>query len=144
MSEQQRAGTGQISASYEEAAADGGRRYPTCTTLTDLVFMLNDGAFNQNAADKLGEFAANMEQLGIDTAKKVKGKITLTIEVEREADGGVYFFPPTLVTKLPPERNSRTIGWVTAENHFTPNQPNQGNLFGTVRDVSAPREVRGI
>ncbi len=144
MSEQQTAGTGQIPTSFEEVAADGGRRYPKCTTLTDLVFMLNDGAFNQSAADKLGEFAANMEELGVDTGKKVKGKITLTIDVEREADGGIYFFTPTLVTKLPPERNSRTIGWVTSDNHFTPNQPNQGNLFGTVREVGAARDIRTL
>ena len=144
MTEQQLAGDGQISASYEETAADGGKRYPQVTTLTDLIFMLNDGAFNQTAADKLGEFAAGMETLGCDTGKKVKGKITLTVEVEREADGGVYFFTPTLVTKLPPERNSRTIGWVTKDNHFTPNQPNQGNLFGTVREVGGPVNIRSL
>lgn len=144
MTEQQDADTGQFFASYEESAADGGRRYPQVTTLTDLVFMLNDGAFNQTAADKLGEFAAAMEELGCDTGKKVKGQIKLVIDVEREADGGIYFFTPALTTKLPPERNGRTIGWVTKDNHFTPNQPNQGNLFGTVREVGVTRDVRSI
>lgn len=143
MSEQQQAGTGQLSASFEENAADGSRRFPQVTTLTDLIFMLNDGAFNQDSVDDLAPFAAAMEELGCDTGKKVKGKVTLTIEVEREADG-IYFFTPTMATKLPPKKNQRTIGWVTKDNHFTPNQPNQGNLFGTMRDVSAARETRGI
>lgn len=143
MNEQPSAGAGHPPASYEESAADGTRRFPQVTTLTDLIFMLNDGAFNMNSADKLGEFAADMETMGCETEKKVKGKVVLTIEVEREADG-IYFFTPSIVTKLPPEKNQRTIGWVTKDNHFTPNQPNQGNLFGTMRDVSGPREVRSI
>lgn len=131
--------TGEI---IEERAADGGRRYPSVTTLTDLIAMLNDGAFNQDCADKLQEFSADMEELGVDTGKKVKGKITLTIEVEREHDG-VYFFTPQLTLKLPPEKVGRTIGWVTDDNRFTPNKPGQGNLFGTIREITAePRTVR--
>ena len=126
----------------ETQAADGGRRYPAVTTLTDLIFMLNDGAFNQNSTDKLGPFAADMEELGCDTGKKVKGKITLTIEVEREADG-VYFFTPSMKVSLPPEKVGRTIGWVTDDNRFTPNKPGQGHLFGTVREVTTTqRDVR--
>lgn len=130
-------------ADFEETgAADGGRRYPSVTTLTDLIHMLNDGTFNQNCADKLRGFSADMEELGCDTGKKVKGKITLTIEVEREHDG-VYFFTPQLALKLPPEKVSRTIGWVTDDNRFTPNKPGQGNLFGTVREITVePTVVR--
>jgi hypothetical protein len=132
--------TGEI---IEERAADGGRRYPAATTMTDRVAMLNDGAFNQNCADKLQSFSADMEERGVDTGKKVKGKITLTIEVEREHDG-VYFFTPDLQFKLPPEKVSRTIGWVTDDNRFTPNKPGQGNLFGTIREITVDaRTVRG-
>jgi len=131
--------TGEV---FEDRAADGSQRYPAVTTMTDLIFMLNDGEFNQRCSDKLGAFAADMEELGCDTGKKVKGKIVLLVDVEREHDG-VYFFTPTLSVKLPPEKNGRTIGWVTAENRFTPNKPGQGNLFGTVREISNPaRTVR--
>ena len=131
--------TGEV---FETRSADGGYRYPSATTLTDFVFMLNDGAFNQDAADKLKELAEGLEELGCDTGKKVKGKLTLNVEVEREVDG-VYFFTPQLVVKLPPEKVQRTIGWVTGDNKFTPNKPNQGNLFGTVREIAAePRIVR--
>jgi len=132
--------TGEI-IEHEQIAADGGRRYPSVTTMTDLVHMLNDGQFNHDCAESLQEFAEKLECLGIDTEKKQKGKITLSIEVERESDG-IYFFKPTLTFKLPPEQHGRTIGWLTHDNRFTPNKPNQGNLFGTVRDVSQDRDVK--
>lgn len=125
----------------EIQAADGSPRYPSVTTMTDLVHMLNDGQFNADCADNLKSFAADMEERGCDSGKKVKGKIALTIEVEREHDG-VYFFTPQLKLTLPPENHGRTIGWVTEDNRFTPNKPRQGNLFGTVRDVSTSHEVR--
>lgn len=130
--------TGEIT---ETAAADGSQRYPSVSTLTDLIHMLGDGQFNADCAPKLQTFSADMEELGCDSGKKVKGKITLTIDVEREHDG-VYFFTPHLALKLPPENHGRTIGWVTEDNRFTPNKPRQGNLFGTMRDVTPSREIR--
>lgn len=127
----------------ETKAADGSSRYPAVTQLTDLIFMLNDGQFNADCADKLKTFAADLEERGIEDGKKVKGKITLTIEVDREHDG-VYFFTPDIKLATPREKHGRTIGWVTPENRFTPNKPNQGNLFGTVRDVTPTRTVRDV
>lgn len=127
---------------HEQTAADGGRRYPSVTTLTDLVHMLNDGQFNADCAHDLQEMTETMEEVGGAAGAKIKGKITLTIDVERQHDG-VYFFTPVLKIALPQEKAPRTIGWATADNRFTPNKPHQGNLFGTVRDVNATREVRG-
>jgi|GEM_PF-586702 len=141
MTEQQSADTGRLPA-FEEGAADGRARYPAVTTLTDLIQMLNDGKFNQDCIDKLGEFSADMEEMGCETDRKVKGKIVLTIEVDRETDG-IYFFTPSIDFKLPKEKGQRTIGWVTSDNRFTPNKPHQGNLFGTIREVGGERTVRG-
>ena len=129
--------TGEV---IETIAADGGRRYPAVTTLTDLVLMLSDGQFNADCAHDLQQFAEGLECLGNDTGKKQKGKITLTVEVEREYDG-IYFFTPSLTLKLPQEKGARTIGYLTPDNRFTPNRPNQGNLFGTIRDVTPSRRV---
>lgn len=140
MTENSTAATGVID---ETSAADGTRRYPSVTQLTDLIFMLNDGAFNADCADKLKHFAEELEERGIEDGKKVKGKITLTIEVDREHDG-VYFFTPDIKLSTPREKHGRTIGWVTPDNRFTPNKPNQGNLFGTVRDVTPTRTVRDV
>lgn len=146
MTDQRPADDGRISAFEtpvdEERAADGRARYPAVSTLTDLIKMLNDGAFDQDCSDKLREFSADMEEMGYDTDRKVKGKIVLTIEVDRETDG-IYFFTPAIKFKLPDEKGQRTIGWVTGDNRFTPNKPNQGNLFGTIREVGGDRAVRG-
>lgn len=126
----------------ETRAADGTARYPSVTTLTDLILMLRDGEFNLEVADEIKRFSEEMESRGCETERKVKGKITVSIEVERDVDG-VYFFTPDLTTKLPKQPYGRTIGWVTGDNRFTPNKPNQGNLFGTMRDVSAGKtEIR--
>mgnify|MGYP001388108977 CR=1 FL=1 len=111
----------------EIQAADGGARYPAVTTMTDLIHMLGDGQFNADCAPKLKVFAEEMECIGCDTGKKVKGKITLSIEVEREHDG-VYFFTPQIKTALPPENHGRTIGWVTEDNRF-PEQAAPGQPF---------------
>lgn len=135
--------TGEITDVDETRAADGTRRYPAATTLTDMIHMLGDGQFNRDSADKLSEFAEAIEEMGCDAGKKVKGKITLTIDVEREHDG-VYFFTPALVTKLPTEKGERTIGWVTEDNKFSPNRPRQGQLFGTIREVTIDQDVRRI
>ncbi len=129
--------TGEV---FETAAADGRIRYPSVSTLTDLILMLNDGAFNQDCADKLQAFSADMEEIGCDTERKVKAKITLTIDVDRETDG-IYFFTPAIDFKLPKEKGQRTIGWVTGDNRFTPNKPGQGNLFGTIREIAGDARV---
>lgn len=126
----------------ETSAADGSARYPSVTTLTDLIFMLSDGQFNADCAHELQEMTETMEEVGGSAGAKVKGKITLSIEVERQHDG-VYFFTPSLKIATPVEKEARTIGWATPDNRFTPNKPHQGNLFGTVRDVTPAREVRG-
>lgn len=126
----------------ETRAADGTARYPAVTTMTDLIQMLRDGQFNLDVAEDIQKFSEAMEERGCETERKVKGKITLTIDVERETDG-IYFFTPDLTFKLPKVPHGRTIGWVTGDNRFTPNKPHQGNLFGTMRDVSAGKsEIR--
>ena len=131
--------TGEV---IETLAADGRQRYPKVTTLTDLIHMLGDGEFNQICAEKIKDFSTELEARGCDEGKKVKGKVSLSIDVERDPDG-VYFFTPQIAFKLPTEKHPRTIGWVTADNEFTPNKPNQGNLFGTMRDVTGTaRTVR--
>ncbi len=85
----------------EERAADGGRRYPAASTLSDLLMMLKDGQFNADSSEPLREFATKLEAVGIDTGKKAKGKITLTIDVEFDADREFSVLTPSLAFKLP-------------------------------------------
>jgi len=134
-------GTGEV---YETNAADGGQRYPAASTLSDLVIMLKDGQFNADSREPLCEFAEKLEAAGVDTNRKVKGKITLTIDVEFDPDREFSVLTPSLAFKLPIEKHGATIAWVTRDGRLTPNKPNQGNLFGTIREVGAePRTIRG-
>lgn len=133
--------TGEV---YEERAADGGRRYPAANTLTDLVMMLRDGQFNADSAEKLKEFASKLEALGVDSGKKAKGKIVLTIDVDFDPDKEVSFLTPTLTFKLPAEKAGTTIAWFTDDHTLTPNKPRQGHLFGTIRQIDGEaRTIRG-
>lgn len=128
----------------EERAADGGLRYPAASTLSDLVLMLKDGQFNADSSAPLREFASKLEAVGIDTGKKAKGKITLTIDVEFDADREFSVLTPSLAFKLPVEKHGATVAWFTSDGRLSPNKPNQGNLFGTIREVTTePRVVRG-
>lgn len=128
----------------EERAADGGRRYPAASTLSDLLMMLKDGQFNADSSEPLREFATKLEAVGIDTGKKAKGKITLTIDVEFDADREFSVLTPSLAFKLPVEKHGATVAWFTSDGRLSPNKPNQGNLFGTIREITTEtRAVRG-
>lgn len=133
--------TGEI---IEEHAADGGRRYPAASTLSDLILMLKDGQFNADSCEPLKEFAQKLEAVGIDTGKKAKGKITLTIDVEFDHDREFSVLTPSLAFKLPVEKHGATVAWFTSDGRLSPNKPNQGNLFGTIREITTEaRVVRG-
>lgn len=128
----------------EERAADGGRRYPAASTLSDLLLMLKDGQFNADSSEPLREFATKLEAVGVDTGKKAKGRITLTIDVEFDADREFSVLTPSLAFKLPVEKHGATVAWFTSDGRLSPNKPNQGNLFGTIREITTEnRAVRG-
>ncbi len=137
MTEQVDPATGEIL----EVAADGVPRYPAANTLSDLVLMLRDGQFNADSADTLREFAGKLEAIGVDTGRKAKGKIVLTIEVDFEPEREFSVLTPTLVVKLPTEKHGQTVAWFTHDNRLTPNKPRQGHLFGAMRDVTAGARI---
>lgn len=144
MTDQQPAGTGQISAPYEETAADGNRRHPAASTLSDLILMLKDGAFNADSVEPLQEFATKLEAAGIDGSCKVKGKIALVIDVEFDPTREFSVLTPSLAFKLPVAKHGATVAWFTSDGRLSPNKPRQGNLFGTIREISTEdRAVRG-
>ncbi len=125
-------------------AADGGRRYPAAATLSDLILMLKDGQFNADSTEPLREFATKLEAAGIDGSRKVKGKIVLSIEVEFDPAREFSVLTPSLKITLPVEKHGATVAWFTSDGRLSPNKPRQGNLFGTIREVTTEaRVVRG-
>jgi hypothetical protein len=133
--------TGEV---FERTAADGGLRFPAANTLSDLLLMLKDGQFNADTAKPLTEFATKLEAVGIDSDRKVKGKVQLTLEIEFDPGREFSVVTPSLKFTLPVEKYGATVAWFTSDGRLSPNKPNQGNLFGTIREVSSgPRNVRG-
>ena len=131
--------TGEI---IETKAADGGQRYPAAHSLADFIRMQEDGQFDADVAFDLNELAADLEQLAQDTGQgKVKAQLNIKIDIIREP-AGLYVFAAQHTIKRPSEKRKQSVGWVTEDNKFTPNKPRQGNLFGSVRDVTPRREVR--
>lgn len=124
-------------------AADGGRRIPAANTLGEFLRMLEDGQFDADVAFDLKELAADMENLAIAGGnRKLDAELTIKVKISR-TDDGLYFFAASHAIKRPKEVRPRSVGWLTDDHRFTPNKPHQGNLFGTVRDVTARRDVRG-
>lgn len=131
--------TGEI---LEQRPADGGQRHPAAHSLADFIRMQEDGQFDADVAFDLNELAGELEELAEATGQgKLKAKLTITIDIQREP-AGHYVFAAKHAIKRPEEKRRQSVGWVTEENKFTPNKPRQGNLFGTVRDVTPRREVR--
>lgn len=128
----------------ELQAADGGMRYPAASSISDLLLLLRDGQFNADSVEPMRDFATKLEALGIDGSRKVKGKITVNIEVEFDPSREFSVLRPSLAFKLPTEKHGETVAWFTSDGRLSPNKPRQGNLFGTIREVSTePRTVRG-
>lgn len=122
-------------------AADGGRLHPTCNSLADFVRMLEDGQFDADVTSDLRDLAEALEDLFMAQGGKLKATLNIKIELTREIDG-YYLIAASHSIKKPTENRKRSLAWLTDNNLFTPNKPNQGSLFGTVRDVSARRNVR--
>ncbi|QUT04027.1 hypothetical protein KFK14_12810 [Sphingobium phenoxybenzoativorans] len=131
--------TGEI---IEQVAADGGQRYPAAHSLADFIRMQEDGQFDADVAFDLNELAADLEELAEASGQgKLKATLNIKIEIARDP-AGFYVFAASHTIKRPTEKRKQSVGWVTEDNKFTPNKPRQGNLFGTVRDVTPRREVR--
>lgn len=131
--------TGEI---IEQRAADGGQRYPAAHSLADFIRMQEDGQFDADVAFELNELAGDLEELAEATGQgKLKAQLQITVDIVRDP-AGFYVFSANHKIKRPVEKRKQSVGWVTEDNKFTPNKPRQGNLFGTVRDVTPRREVR--
>lgn len=125
-------------------AADGTRRHPAARSLSQFIQMLEDGQFDADVAVDLQELAADLENIAMANGnnQRVNAELNIKVKISRRPEG-IYVFDASHTIKRPKETRSGTVGWVTDDNLFTPNKPHQGNLFGTIRDVTPAREVRG-
>lgn len=124
-------------------AADGSRSMPAAHSLADFLRMLNQGEFDAEVSDALIAHNEEIENIVLNqgVAAKIKSKLTITVDIERTADG-FYLLSPDFAIKMPKIKRQRTLSYLTGDNKFTPNAPRQGQLFGQIRDVTPARVIR--
>lgn len=128
----------------ETRAADGGQRYPAARSLAEYIRMLEDGQFDADVAYDMKQLVTELEELAETTGQgRLKAKLTIQVEITRDPSG-FYVSGATYNIKKPAQKRRQTVMWVTDDGAFTPNKPNQGNLFGNVRVVTPTREVRTV
>jgi hypothetical protein len=120
-------------------AADGRRRNPGAHSLADFFRMIEAGAFDRDVAEALLGAAAKMEDYAAESGAKIKATLTVAVEIVRDPDG-LYFLTGSYKIKLPEPKRPRSLAWLTDDNRFTPNKPNQSQLFGELRDVTPKRD----
>jgi hypothetical protein len=115
-----------------------------CNTFAEFLAILNDGEFHQDLSKQLEELNAELNNAAADTGGKAKGRLTITLDFLLK--GGVFEIDQDFTVKLPKVKRPSTVAWSTRDNHFTPQNPKQGALFGPreVRDVTVDAAVRTV
>lgn len=126
----------------ETRAADGGMMPHAAMNAGDALNMIEDGQFSADLHEQLVDLAATMSDQAAMTGKKVKGKVTITLDFENE--GGVFRAVGKFAVKKPELPRRPTLLWTNERNAFQRSQPRQGGFFG-VREVEVPKgDVRVI
>lgn len=113
-------------------AADGRPVRHAASTFGQFVAFLEDGQFDADVATDLKDMAATLQDLAGQQGS-AKGKLTVVFDFKVE--NGMFMIAAKHSVKLPDEVRPKSVAWTTEDNRFTPNKPNQGQLFG-VRDVT--------
>jgi len=123
-------------------ALDGQPLAKTANSFADFIRMVENGQFDADVQYELKEAAETMENLILDGAKKVKTTLTVQIEISREAGKQFYEIGAKFKVKTPEQPRQKSVAWLTDNNVFTPNQPQQKQMFGVREVIGGPRRVR--
>ena len=106
--------------------------------------MLEDGRFHSDLSAALRDLGADLNNHSHAYGGKPKGK--LSIEIGFTLNKGIFDITADYKVKKPEAPRERTIAWSTPGNNFVPQNPQQMNLPGVVRDVtsSSRSEVRSV
>lgn len=111
-----------------ERAADGAIMQTVAHTGGNFIDMLEDGAFSQDVHRQLRQVSEQMTAITNATGTKTKGRVTLTIDLEKE---GEHFAIRAKVAAKPPELpRPKSIVWSDERGNFTRFPPQQAQMFG--------------
>lgn len=129
--------TGEVIESTAVAVAADGNIVPgPARTAGSFLDMIEDGDFSLEVREQLRDLAKHMEMISNTTQAKCKGKLTLTINLEK--DGEAFRIQGDVKVKKPELPRRRSIAWTDESGDFTRFPPNQTQMFG------APRTLRTV
>jgi hypothetical protein len=125
--------TGEILHQPVERAADGALVPVPARTGGAMLDMLEDGAFGVDMNTQLAELSQKMKEHSDRTGMKCRGKVTITLDIER--DGDAFRIAPEIKVTAPKMPRPRSTLWTDRDNNFTRFPPGQGQFFGTLKTV---------
>lgn len=118
-----------------DRAADGALMRSTAATGGQFIDLLEDGAYSRQVQNELRKVAAQMAAISDMTGNKTKGKVTLTLDLEKE--GEHFSVRAKVVAKAPEMPRPKSVVWQDQGGNFTRFPPGQAQMFGT-RPVRNP------
>lgn len=96
-----------------------------------FVDLLEDGQFSMDAHQEVRELMSAMTDISNATGQKVKGKVTITIDLTK--DGEAFTVQGKVVTKAPDMPRPKSILWADDSGNPCRFPPNQVQMFGGAR-----------
>lgn len=108
-------------------AADGGIIPAAAETFGQMLDLLEAGAFSHQVAAQAGALGREMRQMSEHKGEKVKGKITITLDME--AEGSTFQIRPEVKITAPKEKRLRSTLFIDSRDRFTRFAPDQVQMF---------------
>lgn len=99
-----------------------------------ILGFLEGGQLMADLSTEITTTAAKLKELANIPKKKVKGKLTLSLDFE--VQDGVLTIDSAIATKLPKESRRNTMCWVLDDGSLSTEHPQQADMF------AGPREAR--
>lgn len=114
-----------------ERAATGELLAPAARSAGAFVDLLEDGQFSMDSHAEIRELMQSMTDISNATGQKVKGKVTITIDLTK--DGEAFTVQGKVQTKAPDMPRPKSIIWADEGGNPCRFPPKQVQMFGGAR-----------